>query len=54
MDKQGAGHFSATVLLHPGEYQYRFVVNGEWCVDPGNGDRVANDLGSLNSVVRVD
>jgi len=47
------GVYSATVKLAPGTYQYKFVVNGAWQADPENADWVANDMGTINSVVTV-
>lgn len=52
-DKEGAGHYTATVLLPPGEYEYKFIVDGNWCVDPACRDWMPNAMGSLNSVLRV-
>jgi 1,4-alpha-glucan branching enzyme len=52
-DKSGQGDYSVTVLLPPGRYEYKFVVNGVWCVDPRCSDWVPNTFGSLNSVVVV-
>lgn len=33
------------LLLEPGEYQYRYVVDGEWRPDPDNPSTVAGGLG---------
>jgi 1,4-alpha-glucan branching enzyme len=52
-DKAGIGVFSATYLLAPGDYEYKFVINGEWMVDPANPNFQVNALGTLNSIVRV-
>ena len=46
------GSFTGVVLLNKGEYQYKFVINGQWSIDP-NREWVPNDLGSLNSIVKV-
>jgi 1,4-alpha-glucan branching enzyme len=53
LDANGDGLFTATCLLPPGLHEYKFVVNGEWTVDPGNPSFVVNPLGTLNSVVEV-
>lgn len=53
-DKTGTGKYSLTMMLPKGEHQYKFVINGVWCVDPNCTDWVANDMGSLNSVMRVE
>ena len=47
------GIYSATVQLAPGEYQYKFVIDGTWCADPENVNAVKNDQGTFNSVVTV-
>jgi len=39
--------------LQPGTYQYRYVVDGDWCKDPDNPEVVRNDLGGQNSVLIV-
>ena len=48
-----AGVYSATVKLAPGEYQYKFIIDGTWCADPENVNAVANDQGTFNSVIVV-
>ena len=47
------GLFSLTVLLTPGEYEYRFVVDGQWCSDDSCPESVPNPFGASNSLVRV-
>lgn len=47
------GIYSATLQLAPGEYQYKFVIDGTWCADPENENSVKNDQGTFNSVVVV-
>ncbi len=51
--KEKDGVYSATMMLPAGQYQYKFIVNGAWCVDPECEDWMPNDQGSLNSVVTV-
>lgn len=52
-DRGGDGVFTGTMMLAPGRYEYKFVVNGVWCVDPECQEWVANGHGSLNSVLNV-
>ncbi|MBQ7346283.1 MAG: type I pullulanase, partial [Oscillospiraceae bacterium] len=33
-----SGVFSTTLTLQPGVHEYKFVVDGEWVTDPGNGN----------------
>jgi 1,4-alpha-glucan branching enzyme len=47
------GVFCRTLLLPKGRYEYKFVVNGVWCVDPACSEWMPNGMGSLNSVVVV-
>jgi chromosome partitioning protein len=41
------------LLLPPGEYQYRYVVDGEWCTDPDNPESTPGPMGQPNSVLHV-
>jgi len=41
------------LLLPPGRYQYRYVVDGEWREDPENPDAVSSQVGGRNSVLVV-
>ncbi len=51
--RNGNGTYSATLLLSPGRHEYKFVVNGEWRVDPQCPETVPNGHGSRNSVINV-
>ncbi|MFP8875172.1 MAG: AAA family ATPase [Myxococcota bacterium] len=44
-----------TKILHlgPGTYQYRYVVDGEWCEDPENPRSVPGPTGQPNSILIV-
>jgi 1,4-alpha-glucan branching enzyme len=53
MAKGGADRYSGTLLLEPGQYEYKFVVDDVWCIDPENTEFVRNDYGTLNSVLIV-
>lgn len=52
-DKKNSGIYAVTLTLVPGDYQYKFVIDGTWCADPECADWVQNDLGTLNSVKHV-
>ena len=45
--------FQAIVELEPGEYQYKFVVDGQWVDDPSAPKATMNPFGTANSVVLV-
>jgi 1,4-alpha-glucan branching enzyme len=47
------GLFQKLLQLEPGEYQYKFLVDGQWHADPSAMTQVPNAFGTLNSVVRV-
>ena len=51
--KAKEGVYAATVKLAPGEYQYKFIIDGTWCADPENVNSVQNDQGTFNSVIVV-
>lgn len=52
-DKNGNGTYTRSMLLAPGRYEYKFVIDGVWCVDPECREWVPNSQGSLNSVIQV-
>ena len=41
------------LVLQPGVYQYRLVVDGQWQDDARNPDRMQNLLGGYNSLLRI-
>jgi chromosome partitioning protein len=47
------GLWKAVVDIEPGEYEYRFIVDGVWMRDPGNQDYVRNEFGQENSLLVV-
>ena len=51
--KARSGVYSVALKLAPGEYQYKFVIDGIWCADPENASAVPNDQGTFNSVIVV-
>ena len=53
MTKQRGGKWWTELLLQPGHYEYRFVVDGEWQDDPMASRFVANSFGGLNCVIEV-
>lgn len=53
MIKSEDGVWYTTVPLPPGNYLYRFIVDGEWCDDPRPNPRAPNPFGTVNAVVEV-
>ena len=47
------GLWKVTMDLEPGEYEYRFIVDGVWIKDPRNVDSVLNEFGQENSLLIV-
>src|SRR5436190_17417657 len=43
----------AILMLEPGEYQYRLLIDGVWQDDPSATVRVANPFGGQNCVLKV-
>jgi len=53
LKKDRKGQWKTTLNLLPGRYEYRFVVDGEWCDDPNCTERVPNEFDTENCVLRV-
>lgn len=53
LKKQKAGVWKKVVSLEPGQYEYRYLVDGQWQDDPNCATRVANPFGSANCVCVV-
>jgi chromosome partitioning protein len=47
------GTWQKILVLSPGSYEYRLVVNGDWEADPDNEAQVSNPFGGFNSVIHV-
>lgn len=47
------GFYSVELKLAAGEYNYKFVVDGQWLSDPGNPLENPDGFGGINSVVSV-
>ncbi|MFZ2040954.1 MAG: glycogen-binding domain-containing protein [Desulfobacterales bacterium] len=53
MKGSGPGVWQKIVMLPPGDYEYKFVVDGEWLTDPRNPEIRSNCFGTFNSFLRV-
>ncbi len=51
--KKTAGGWSTTLELPPGKHYYKYIVDGEWMVDPQNPLKEQDGHGNLNSVLLV-
>ena len=50
----GAGKWSLHMTLEPGRYEYRFLVDGKWRMDPAARQQVTDFCGGGNSVLVVE
>ncbi len=53
MEKTAEGRWSIKVDLAPGQWVYKFVVDGQWMADPSHADRDADGRGGEHSFVFV-
>ena len=51
--KNTNGNWESEILLNPGTYQYQFVTDGNWKLDPNNPDSIDNNVGGFNSLLSV-
>ncbi|MFZ5573334.1 MAG: isoamylase early set domain-containing protein [Thermodesulfobacteriota bacterium] len=54
MKKDSSGLWKKTVMLMPGLYEYKFLVDGQWKNDPANDDCCENAFGTTNSRIQID
>lgn len=47
------GRWEKRLILPPGKYVYKFIVDGEWLVDSRNAEREPNTFGTFNSVIKL-
>lgn len=60
MKNTKGGDWVVTIDLSPGRHEYKFVVDGQWCCEPGHDDldescpgRVPNELGTMNCILEL-
>lgn len=46
------GTWKTSMLLEPGAYEFRFLVDGEWHNDP-EAEQIPNSFGSTNNLLNV-
>jgi 1,4-alpha-glucan branching enzyme len=54
LEKDDEGIWRIKIMLKPGTYEYKFVVDGTWVEDPDNEDTVSDPYGGVNSVITVE
>jgi hypothetical protein len=47
------GGWVCRIELDPGVYRYKFVVDGDWLLDPSNPDTAEDEAGNVNNVIEV-
>ncbi|UCF89963.1 MAG: isoamylase early set domain-containing protein [Desulfobacterales bacterium] len=53
MQKDKDGIWRKIVMVFPGRYEYRFLVDGKWFNDPQNDEKCSNCYGSQNNILNV-
>ena len=51
MKKGKHGMWQKIIMVPPGRYEYRFLVDGQWRNDPTNDQIIANCFGSTNNIL---
>jgi hypothetical protein len=54
LEKNESGIWKTVIKLSQGEYQYKFVVDENWCVDPDNPNQTEDGYGGFNSAIEID
>jgi len=53
MKKGKQGTWQKTLMLKPKSYEYKYIVDGEWQLDPKNHQSCLNPFGSHNNKLTV-
>ncbi len=53
MRRDENGMWNKAVMLPPGDYEYKFLVDGQWKEDPRNDHLCPNCFGTNNSVIKL-
>lgn len=53
MKKDNSGVWEKALMVSPGRYDYKFLVDGRWKNDPKNDQTCPNCFGTLNNVLIV-
>jgi 1,4-alpha-glucan branching enzyme len=51
--KNEGGVWKKALMLEPGRYEYKFLVDGQWRNDPNNDQTCANCFGTHNNVLVI-
>ncbi|MDY6972080.1 MAG: isoamylase early set domain-containing protein [Thermodesulfobacteriota bacterium] len=53
MKKDESAAWKKVIMVPPGRYEYKFLVDREWWNDPNNQDFCFNCFGTINNVVVI-
>lgn len=53
MKRRGSGPWRTSLVLDPGEHQFRYLVNGDEWRNDEDADRCGNPYGGENSLAKV-
>jgi 1,4-alpha-glucan branching enzyme len=53
MKSDGNGKWVRDVIIPPGKYEYKFMVDGQWKEDPKNDQQSLNCFGTYNNIINV-
>ena len=53
MKRDEHGVWAKAIIVPPGKYEYKFLVDGRWKEDPQNDQKCSNCYGTYNNVLNV-
>jgi len=53
MKTDGNGVWNKTVIIPPGKYEYKFLIDGDWREDPRNDQTCPNCFGTQNNLLNL-
>ena len=53
MKNDGNGRWKRTLKIPQGRYEYKFLADGQWKMDPRNDQICPNHFGTYNSVLNL-
>jgi 5'-AMP-activated protein kinase regulatory beta subunit len=53
MKSNGNGMWNKSVMIPPGKYEYKFLVDRQWEEDPQNDQNCLNCFGTYNNVLKL-
>jgi 1,4-alpha-glucan branching enzyme len=53
LKKDKTGKWVKPLMLPPGQFEYKFLVDNKWVLDPQNDRKCDNCYGTQNNIVKV-